>query len=398
VLFKFKHAFEKFADKTGLTEIYLGLFDRCLDIADQLGLVVAFEDAFAAIKLKFIAPEHEQVSFIKVFNQFIQDGVRPHTACEQIVLAANKSGPANNYKAKVASAMKNSLIRGKDITEGIEGYFSQDLLVLFRIGWQTGRLGDLMEHFLADRDALKDVKKVAFSRLFMPALYFFGMLGLFFVIGRFGIPAIPSGVDLTKLPTFTLWAMNFATFMSHWGFLVLLMIVALRVGFLWVRDNAYGAWRERLNKVWPFSIHTELMGMTFMKNIALLNRTSLSLDRICQTLQRSSAPFLRPYYAKVRSKLANKEMSIAEYLDVGLLNPWVLAQVHAIAQTKGDESKIKAIHSAGEKSGIAALNMIEGLARSVSPLLFFSSALLVLLFALGLVTGLLNLDKIIQVR
>lgn len=388
----------RLADKLGLTDVYLGFEDRILDWADRLGLVLAYEDIRASIKLKLTAPEHEQVAFINVFNQFIQDGVRPHTACEQIVLAANKSGPTNQYKAKVASTMKNALVRGKEITHGIEGYFSEDLLVLFRIGWETGRLGDLMEQYLADREAMKAVKKVAFSRLFLPGLYFFGMLGLFFMIGRFGVSAIPDTVNFERLPTFTSWALNFSIFMSRWGPYLVVFALISHAGFVWVRDKGQGAWRDRLNGMWPFSIHTELMGMTFMKNIALLNQTSLSLDRICQTLQRSANPFLKRYYARVRSKLANKEMSIAEYLDVGLLNPWVLAQIHAIAQTKGEASKIKAIHSAGEKSGIAAMNMIETMARTLSPILFFGSALLVLLFALGLVTGLLNLDKIIQIR
>lgn len=395
---KFKSSAARWADKLGVTDLYLGLEDRLLDFADRLGLVVAFEDIKASVKLKLSAPEHEQVAFIKVFNQFIQDGVRPHTACEQIVLASSKSGPDSSYKAKVASSMKNALVRGKPITQGIEGYFSEDLLVLFRIGWETGRLGDLMEQYLADRDAMKDVKKVAFARLFLPGLYFFGMLALFFVIGRFGVAAIPDTVNLNRLPSFTSWALNFAIFMSTWAPYLVVLMIGLHMGFVWVRDKGQGAWRERLNGVWPFSIHTELMGMTFMKNIALLNQTSLSLDRICQTLQRNANPFLKRYYARVRSKLANKEMSIAEYLDVGLLNPWVLAQIHAIAQTKGEESKIKAIHSAGEKSGIAAMTMIEAMAKVASPVLFFCSALLVLLFALGLVTGLLNLDKIIQIR
>ena len=122
--------------------------------------------------------------------------------------------------------------------------------------------------------------------------------------------------------------------------------------------------------------------MGIVQRIGLLSNVGMPIGATVKVLMKTATPYEHHFYKRILRNTTSTTGTVADYLNVGLLNADVFQRLSGVAKQEGESTKIKAILAASRESGAAAK-------RSLTNMLFSIQATLWVLFAiLGGVTGL----------
>jgi hypothetical protein len=365
------------------------------DYLDRLGVMGTLEDSYRNFRIWYRANEKRQSAFVNTLNTYIQDGSRSITACDTIINASRKINKKPTFEEKAALQIKEALTNGRSITEGMQGYFYDEIIQIFQLGWSTGKIQEILDQYIEDKEQIKNVKSEARSNTVMPYIYLIGGLIVCYVAAKIVPSTLPPNMDLNNLTSFAGDAWRFCLLVSYWGDYVLTFYPLVIITFKQFRDKSTSSFRRKCNSIFPFSIHTALSGMQMMKSISLLTKANMGLLQITTELEKTSTPYVAHYYRKIRDSLSRKHGTIGDQLDVGLISPWIIEQIHGIAETPDPDSKTKAIYAAGLQSGTVAINSIKTSSAVIVTVLWGLVGLLYTIIAVGIVDFSLNIDTLL---
>ena len=366
-------------------------------LLESLGIEFIFRELRTSVVRFFKNPRKSQLAFISDFEQWLTDGANMVVACEKIAMAARQSGARNSFNERAAVAISGGLQSGKSVALSMKGYFDDEIIDIFNIGEQTNTLGELLSHYMKNLDDIKELRATTIKRLLYPLMIVSGLLSTFYIIGVQGVPQLLEITTLERLPSLSRDLVDLSLHIAQFGMLYSFITIMFIITVALAQSRYIGPLRPQLDRFFPpFIIYKSLVANNVIKRIALLTRSGISLSETISILLRNSAPYERSYYELIIRKLGNSTGSIAEYLDVGLLNNEIFHRLQALSSLEGEAAKYHAIFVAGDRSGKAAKKSIVNSSRLLVFLIWVSVAILGSVFAFGVLDLIFNIDQLIR--
>jgi type II secretory pathway component PulF len=367
-------------------------------LLDALGLKIFFNHIWSKAVMIIKNPEVKQIAWIEDFGQWHADGANLVLACEKMEKAALVRGKSKKIFAERASKQIGiSLKRGKSVGAGMVGLFDPQIIDLFTIGERTGTLSLLMKEYLRNIEEKKALRGIAIKRLTYPLVLSACLIVGLIAIGQYGTPALAEMIDITKLPddakTLMAVAEHLANYFEWYSTTLSLMWLAFQLS----KNKYTGLYRAKLDRYLPlYSIHKSMVANDCIKRIALLSKSGISLNETVEFLLKSCTEYEKSFYMKMHERIVNGTGSIAEYLDVGLLEDEIFQRLSALANLEGEDAKYHAIYVAGDRSGAAAKKRIEQGVRIIQPVAWLFMISLAMITMLGAVDFAMNVDQLVS--
>lgn len=310
----------------------------------------------------------EQQAFLEDVALLIEDGVIANQAIETI----SKSGIG--LSVEVANAMLMKLAEGKQLADGMQGWFNDTVVEIIRAGEEGGTLAQSMQA------AAKTItqRSSAFTSLISSLLYPLIVLCLGLAVTVF----IKNSVfeSFIALKPVAQWPENgrlvlaLANFLEYGWWALVLIVVAIVAGFGYLMRHYIGDMRAGLDKVPIISMYRKLTAAHLMETLGLLLTNGVVLKKALKILQRSASPYLGAHLLAMEYRLSGGKENIADVLNTGLLDENDLMRLRVIAKGKGfahalirqgrnaAEQGAKAIQLTGKIAGAVLLLCGGGLA------------------------------------
>lgn len=371
---------------------------------DRLGLSLYAERTWADINLAIKSPKQKQLKFLMDYDQWIRDGSNLLAATREMKSAASRKKQTKSFQYRAASAIETALVKGESISEGMKGLFSKELISLYKIGEETNSITELFADYVEQDQKRTEVFKSGKSKLLQPASLLLLIISILVAANDYGVPmALDYGLNierLTGMPGKTLVLAQWTSSIWSWASWMLLALFAIYFVSRDYYSKKIGGLpsRETLDKFFPYSVHKEFTAMTIVQRIALLSKIGMPVGTTVKTLMKTATPYELKYYKRIIQKTATETGTIADYLDIGLLNDDVYQRLRGVANQEGSEAKVRAIVAASRESGESGRVSLKRMLLGVQISLWGLVAVLGGITGLGLVTLTFQMKQLININ
>ena len=356
---------------------------RSLVYLEYLGVNITTIEKIKKYKRTYGFNSKRQFEFIIDFSTWLDDGSGPKDACMSIINSARSQG-VDSIEAKVAASIYKALREGKTVSVGMEDWFDQKVVQMFKIGQDADVLPQVVSSYLEDEAEMKKIKSQFITALLKPLGFTIALILILGAIGQWAMPLAIEMKPIFQYPPLFIMLYEISTLLAAVLPYCSTFIIGTFIGYKHLRDNYIGPHRDKLNNYFPLSIFKALSAMTMLKNIAIMIKANQSLSQACNQLRREATPFMQYHYAKVIANCAKGDGSAAKLLDTGLLSPRLYERLENASNIQGEDAKTNAIAIAGKRSGeeaVKSLQVTKYVAVSVS---WITTGLLLSILLLGM--------------
>jgi len=244
----------------------------------------------------------------------------------------------------IIKALRDDVLRGTSLSQAMAQFpetFPSLYISLIRAGEAAGNLSEIMQRIVRHYERLQDAKEKVVMALVYPGIVITVGIGtlifsMVFVIPRFSMIFRDLGSTL-PLPTRIL--IGLSSFMIHYGWLILILLVILVVFFRrWLRTETGRAIWDGLNLKMPllrdivqasaFSQFARTLGMLIGNGVPVLDALSISEKTVQNTVIASEI-------RNARDRVTDGT-SISKPLSAGKVFPQMLTDMLAIGEETGD--------------------------------------------------------------
>ncbi|MGP5159783.1 hypothetical protein [Pseudoalteromonas prydzensis] len=380
------------------------LYEGFLSYLDRLGVSFILEDTFKSIRMAIYSPRKKQIAYLIDFDEWVSDGANLLDAVREIRMASIKQGNKSSFEVRASNNIESALINGNSISDGMKADFSEDLVSIFRIGEEAESVRELFQEYIKQEAERNTVFKSGISKLLQPIGLLLMTVSILIGLNDYGIPmASKYGINLNLLSGISGKMINLAQTISWlWPIVCITLfgswLVYKSTKDYYVKRSIFLPPRELLDKVFPYSIHKEYVAMGIVQKIGLLSKVGMPIHACVKVLSKTATPYEMKYYELIRRNATSSTGTIADYLDVGLLNTEVFQRLSGIAKQEGASSKVKAILAASRENGVAAKRSLNKMLLSIRVFLWLLFAFLGGITSLGLVLLTFQLKDIITIN
>lgn len=359
------------------------IISRALVYLEYIGVNITTIGKIKKFRRTYGFNNKRQFEFIIDFSSWLDDGSGPKDACMSIINSARSQG-IDSIEAKVAASIYKSLREGKTVSVGMEDWFDQKVVQMFKIGQDADVLPQVVSSYLEDVEEMNKIKSEFISALLKPLGFTVALILLLGAIGQLAMPLAIEMKPIFQYPPLFIMLYEVSTVIAAILPYSFILIIGAFIGYRHLRDNYIGPLRDKLNNYFPLSIFKALSAMSMLKNIAIMIKANQSLSQACGQLRRESTPFMQYHYEKVIANCAKGDGSAAKLLDTGLLSPRLYERLANASNIQGENAKTNAIAIAGKRSGeeaVKSLQVTKYVAVSIS---WITTGILLSLLLLGM--------------
>lgn len=380
------------------------VFNAIQSYLDRLGISFILEDLIKSVWMAINAPRKKQIEYLIDFDAWVSDGANLLDAVREIRMASIKQGNKNSFEVRASNSIERALINGNQISDGMLANFSDDLVSIFRIGEEAESVRELFQEYIKQEAERKAVFKSGATKLLQPIGLLFFTISILIGVNDYGVPMSEKyGLNLNLLTGLPGKMISLAEHVSFiWPYVFTTGIIGWLVYKLtrdyYVKSSPFLPSREFLDSFFPYSIHKEFVAMGIVQKIGLLSKVGMPINACVKVLSKSATPYEEKYYEKIRRNATSSTGTVADYLDVGLLNTEVFQRLSGIAKQEGASSKVKAILAASRENGVAAKRSLSKMMLGIRVSLWLIFTFLGGVTALGLVLLTFQLNNIISIN
>ncbi|MGP4943214.1 hypothetical protein [Pseudoalteromonas nigrifaciens] len=384
-------------ERSDIFNVVMGYFDR-------LGVSFILEDFIKSIRMSVMSPRKKQIAYLIQFDVWVADGANLLDAVRELRIASIKQGNKNSFEVRASNSIERALVNGNQVSDGMKQNFSEDLVSLFKIGEEAESVREMFGEYIKQESERKAVFKSGVGKLLQPIGLLLFTISILIGLNDYGMPlANQYGINLERLTGIPSKMVNLASKVSFiWPYIFFFMVASFVI-YKMTRDYYVKKFlvlpsREFLDKFFPYSIHKEFVAMGVVQKIGLLSKMGMPINACVKVLSKSATPYELKYYERIRRNATSSTGTVADYLDVDLLNTEVFQRLSGIAKQEGANSKVKAILAASRENGVAAKRSLSKMMLSLRVFLWVLFTFMGGITALGLVLLTFQLNNIISIN
>lgn len=289
---------------------------------------------------RFRFTKNEQLNFIIDFASFYETG-SAKDACLAIVKSVEQAKD-KPLKKLVALDILDSLNKGYEVSDGMNKWFDQDALQVYRAGEKTGRIQKVLTVYAEQFEQIRVFKMGIISR---------AKLGLIMAgIGTTGLLALakadwlkfPRMKPVAEWPDISQAAYQISYMLNDNIELLSFSIVFWKI-YTYFLNNNTSETRIALDNYFPLSIFKGLQALRFVKMFTVLKNANTGDYKAIRIIHENSCKYMQYYTEQMQDNLKVGYAELPEVLDVGLLPPRLMSRLGAISKASGNEAKLKSL-------------------------------------------------------
>jgi len=206
-----------------------------------------------------------------------------------------------------------SLARGGSMSEVLGTWVTEQEHSLIRSGEESGKLTLALKKAVFAIKMRQRLTSALMGALAMPLLLFIGIFLGLFVVGFGLVPTFLQIMPLDHWHGDTRTLIDMGIFVRDWAVLVVLSTASIIGGLVWSMPNVTGPWRDRLDRIPPWSIFRMFHGSVFLLNLSTLLSSGKPIEEAMRIMKDKTSPYLKERLTHAMRGLA-KGMNIGEAL------------------------------------------------------------------------------------
>lgn len=339
-----------------------------------------------------------QFEFIQDFSRWLVDGCSPAQACEAIIKGAAEN-PSLAKEAGAARDILNSLEAGGKIAEGMENWFDEDVISIFKSGESASSeaLIHIINEYLRQEEKMKEAKKQFWSPIKQPLLYSIIAWCVLLGMGAFMFPQFLEIIPRHKADSLLVFAVDYAKFMQNNFLFILLFIVFVCVFLINFIRNSVSPLRMKLDSVFPFNVYRLFLGMRLLKTLGILVESRYNLHTAAKEMLKYSNKYTSYHLQHILDTTSTGDNKISSALDSGLLPTRLKFRLDTASSSPNVETKKRAISIAAERSGDEATRSLLRTRKLISLFFWVLTLVGLLLVAggfMGVISSVFNINAV----
>lgn len=256
------------------------------------------------------------------------------------------------------------------------GYFSKAVMgtvpesdaMIIKSAEISGSLSVGLEFLASVVQGVNKMRKTVVSGLAMPAVVFTLLTVLIVLFSLKGVPIFAEVVPPEKWHPAGQAMYAMSTFVTSYGFFILLFFIGAVWCFFWSLPNWVGPLRDRFDDWVPYSMYRDYHGAVFLVVLASLLKSNIAIAEALQTIQETATPWMRRHAARMLVRL-RRGVEPAEALHTGILHEDIAYRVIDYGERAGFNAAI-------EKIGFRSIDLVTDRIGAGTKVIFVASIII----------------------
>ena len=318
--------------------------------------------------------ELEVAEFCSMLAMYVSGGVDLQSALLDMETSARTPAARN-----VVAGLRQALLNGFTLSQGLKatGQFPEEVLELTRIGEESGTLDRVLRDSAVHLERVVAIKAAAKRAMIYPAFTLFVILGgglfwLYFVVPK--VFEVLKAINV-KLPPTTLALVALSDWVRDYWWFVLIIIVAIPVGFFMARRNE--KFRYHTDRMaWHMPIFGRIVSGSqtafYFQYLALMYGAGVVITQALETLTRAvQNRYLRSRVTLIVEQLRAGEPLVRAVEHTGIFEPLAVRMIGIGEETGNLETQVKKL---GEIYYNRVNALVDILGKLIEPLMLILMA------------------------
>jgi type II secretory pathway component PulF len=219
----------------------------------------------------------------------------------------------------VTSSLLEALRDGRRLSDALgQGRWSPSQeLVLIEAGERSGDLAHGLRQAIYVTTSLSELRGSIIQGLAYPAFLMAALLGLFVIFGLKTVPEMIRVIPLDQWPPSTLPFYHVTTGLVHYGPWIGAVLAALLGLAFWSLPRWVGRWRDRFDRIPPWSLYRVIQGAAVLIAVGGLLTTGTPLNDSLGIIRANASRWLAGHIDRIRVRLRNG-MAAGDAMDMHL--------------------------------------------------------------------------------
>ncbi|OGT41416.1 MAG: hypothetical protein A3F42_02000 [Gammaproteobacteria bacterium RIFCSPHIGHO2_12_FULL_37_34] len=293
-----------------------------------------------------------QLAFLEDLYTLISDGIPANRAIDMIAQVTT------GLNREVALVISQKIGQGQPLAEGMQDWFSVNVIEIIRIGELGGALAQTMKSAIN----MLSQRGVALGSFIGTMAYPFFVL----IIACVMIVYINTQVftlfrtikPIEEWPIAGQRLVGLANFLESWWWLIFLIIIAIVLIVRRLMTNYTGELRPVLDNFPPFSFYRRFLAARMLETLGLLVSNGVVFKSAVKVMQHQANPYYHSHLIVMERLLSVGKTNIADVLDTGLVTQQELMRLRVMAEVKGFEQGLIRMGTRGAEQATATLKFI----------------------------------------
>jgi len=320
-----------------------------------------------------------QLAFLEDLYLLINDGIPANRAIDML------GQVTHGLTREVAQSISQKIAEGQPLADGMEEWFSMNVVEIVRVGEAGGAL----------LQTIKSAINMLSQRGIAASAFFGAVTYPIFVITVACVVIIYLNnsvfVQFRLIKPMSMWPESgvrlvaIANMIENWWWIVILVIIAFFFIFRRLLTHYTGVWRPLFDKVPPFSFYRRFVGARALETLGLLVANGVVFKSAIKVMQYQANPYLHSHLVMMEHRLSMGKTNIADVLDTGLVDDQDLMRLRVMAEVKGFEHGLIRMGIRGTDLATATLKLISQIVGGV--ILAFGAILIIVIIQGVYLTG-----------
>ena len=273
----------------------------------------------------------QQQAFLEDLSTLVDDGVSVSQAIDTILQVSEGS------MKQVAFQITRGIAQGKQLADGMRGWFARPLVEIIRSGEISGTLAKTLKSAAFSFSEQTNALGAFISSLVYPILV--GVLAFVMVVfvKHSVLESFANIKPITKWPDIGKTLYRFGYLIQHWWWLVVLIVVTAVYFISRLLQQLTGDIRSFIDDFPFITLYRDITAARFMETLGLLISNGVVLKKALSIMHREAAPYLSWHILKMEFRLSGGRESIADVLDTKLIQRNDIVRLRVVANSKGFE-------------------------------------------------------------
>ncbi len=295
---------------------------------------------------------NQQRAFLEDLSSLTKDGVPASQAVDTI--AKISSGVVQ----EVAQRVMRALAQGKQLADGMHGWFSRPIIEIIRAGEDSGTLDKTIQSALESLTQKSSSLGSLLSSLVYPLTVFIAALGMTVFVKNSVLVNFIEIKPLAEWPATGQTMYAFANFVQYWWWFVVVVLVVGCFAYAKLLQHMTGDVRRTMDKIPPVSLYRDGIAAQFMETLGMLIENGVSLKQALSILHRDASAYLTWHLLMMEFRLGGGKENIADVLDTQLIKESDLVRLRVVARGKGFEHALISLGRQASQRNTRVVDMI----------------------------------------
>jgi type II secretory pathway component PulF len=290
----------------------------------------------------------KQIEYISIFMSMVEE-MSPLETCNTILeLEDGRNTPTSNVTQSIESSLKN----GGSISEGMKGWFDEDIMVLFETAMSTNNPTTIIAQYQKSLLAQAAIQKNYIQAWRGPLLKAVAAcVGLSLLSSKILVEFI-GFIPLEDWPDMSRKVYLAGMFLYEGGLYLLMAIIIAFVGMMVAKTNWSGENRVIFdNKIPLFSVFRLTQSMSLLQIMSLLIGADLSPRQAIENIKKSSSSkYLIWHLENMLENQSDGSKQLSTILNTGLLTRELYVRLAALERVDSSQARIGALSKVSQMS------------------------------------------------